>query len=275
MDKGYNFSFKSLGENNKMRKLAYIITPLLLAGIFSGCGTTQMQLNSTMTRTIVLDPVKKDQKIVYLKVRNTAMSKINILPDLLKEFKKRGIRVTDDPNKAKYWLDVNVLFADNLREAQALKAATDSGITAGVATGVSSGSGRDGLIAGVLTAVVAGGIARSTEDEIYRAVIDISVKELKGTGVKAEHIITDTGSRIEDKKIAGFGNEIAGKLLSKTGGGKLNDGLVSTDSYDYGTKYVQYKTRIFVSAVQMGLKLKEAIPILEKRAACQIAEIFK
>jgi hypothetical protein len=54
----------------------------------------------------------------------------------------------------------------------------------------------------------------------------------------------------------------------------LQDELNTNNEYGFNTDYIQHKTRILVSAVRMNLNLKEAVPILEKKAAYQIAEIF-
>ncbi len=253
-------------------KFAYL--PLLIGLFFAGCATTTLQTNVAMTRTIVLDPIKKDKRTLYLRVRNTAASKIDLKPILLKDLKKKGLQIVDDPQKAKYILNINVLFANNLKEAHALQAATTSGVNAGLVAGFANSSAKDGIVAGVAAALVGGIIGSATEDEVYRAVIDVSVKERKNQTVRATHKVEQSQGIINDTKRAGFVNEFSGDLKNINSTGKLSDGLNEEDRYDYKSDYIQYKTRILVSAVKMGLDLKKAIPILEKKASYEIAEIF-
>jgi hypothetical protein len=227
-----------------------------------------------MTRTIVLDPVKKEEKTVYLRVRNSAASKIDLKPSLIAELEKRGLQIVDDPQKAKYILNVNVLFANNLKEAHALSAATTSGVNTGLVAGVASSSAKNGIVAGVAAALVGGIVGSATEDDVYRAVIDVSVKERKNQVVKVTSTTNQSQGYIADTKRAGFANEFSGDLRDTDATGKLSDGLEDTQRYDYKSDYVQYKTRILVSAVKMGLDIKKAIPLLEKKASYAIAEIF-
>ncbi len=255
-------------------KMILVISIAVLSFLLSGCATMTLQTRVAMTRTIVLDPVKKSDMTVFLRVRNTAASKIKLKSDLVKELHKRGLRIVDDPTKAKYLLNVNVLFADNLKEAQALKIAMGAGVNTALVAGISNSSGKDAIVAGVAAALLGGIIGSATEDSTYRAVIDISVKERKNQTLKAVHTIEESQASITNSKISGFGNEVAGEPLSKSGGGSLNDGLNTVDSYNFSTNYIQHKTRILVSAVKMGLDLKKAAPILEKKAAYEIAEIF-
>jgi hypothetical protein len=259
-----------MNKTTNLKMISVIIFSLIL----TSCATTTLQTRVAMTRTIVLDPVRKSDMTVFLRVRNTAASKINLTPILIKDLFKRGLSIVDDPTKAKYILNVNVLFANNLKEAQAIKAAMGAGVNTAIAVGIANNSGKDAIVAGVAAALIGGIIGKATEDETYRAVIDISVKERKNQIIKATHTIEESQATTNNNKIAGFGNEIAGAPLSKSGGGSLNDGLGTTDSYNFDTNYVQHKTRILVSAVKMGLNLKKAVPILEKKAAYEIAEIF-
>jgi len=258
-----------------MKKNIISLFAILSIVIFAtGCATSNLQTNAAMTRTIVLDPVAPKDKTIYMQVKNTAASKINLEPDLKKDLIKNGYRIIDDPNKAKYLLHVNVLFADNLKEAQAIKAATDAGVTTGLAVGIGNSSGKSGIIAGVAAALIGGAIGAATEDEIYRAVIDISVKEKKNQPIRARHSISEEQAQAQNNKIAGFGNEISGEALSKTGGSSLKDGLGTDDTYDFTTNYIQHKTRVIVTARKMNLDIKEAIPLLQKKAAYEISQIF-
>ncbi len=256
------------------KTLSFLLLLSAVVLFFSGCATTTLQTNVAMTRTIVLDPVKKSEETIYLRVRNTAASKINLKPTLIQDLKKRGLRIVDDPQKAKYILNVNVLFANNLKEAQSLQAATTSGVNAGLMAGIESGSAKNGILVGAAAALIGGVIGDATEDSIYRAVIDISIKERKNQIIKVTHTINQSQASISNIKRAGFANEFSGDIKNVNTTSKLSDGLNDSERYDYESDYIQHKTRILVSAVKMGLNLKKAVPILEKKASYEISEIF-
>ena len=213
-----------------MKKILSLAIVAIVTMVFSGCGTTQLQTRAVMTRTIVLNPVQKKDKTIFLTVKNTAGSRINLEPLLRKKLFAKGLILIDNPKVAKYIVDINVLFADNIKEAYAIKAGAAAGINTGLVAGIASDSAKNGLIAGATAALVGGLVASATEDSIYRAIIDVSIKERKG-GVEGE-----------------------------------------TDRYNQD--YITHKTRVFVSAVKMDLKLKNAIPILENKAINQITKIF-
>jgi len=240
--------------------------------LFTGCATTEIQTKAKMTRTIFLDPVAKSQRTVFVAIRNTSGNDLELEDKIIAGLKKKGYRIVDDPANAKYTLMVNVLFADNLKEANAAGAAAGAG-TIGAVAGSTSG-GRNGLLVGLTAAAVGGVVGKLTEDEIYRMVVDIMVKERTN-----QQVITTQNSsvgqvQITNKQRAGFMNSFAGPIRSNDSAGEMNDNIGSQKQQQYATNYIEKRTRIFAEAIKMDLKLEEALPILEKKIAKQIVGIF-
>ena len=152
---------------------------LCLLGIMlflSGCATTTLQTQAKMTRTISLSPDQLKNKNVYLRVTGTQASKIELEAPLKQALQERGVSVVDNPDDARFYLHVNTLFADNLKEAARLDMALFGGVAAGAISTINH-SGGDSLLIGVGVALAMGVADRALADETYRAVISVSLKE--------------------------------------------------------------------------------------------------
>jgi len=238
----------------------------------TGCATTELQTQAKMTRSIFLEPVKKSQKVVYISIRNTSGQDINLEPKIVAELQKKGYKIVDDPDAAKYILMVNVLFANNLKEANAARGASAAG-TIGAAAGA-SGGGKDALVGAVAGALIGGVLAKATEDDIFRMVVDVVVRQKIDQRVTTTTGSTEGQASISNQARAGFMNEFSGPIRSKDGAGRLNDAMTNSTAQTYQTNYIEKKTRVFAEAVKMNLTLAEAMPILEDKISKSIAGIF-
>lgn len=144
--------------------------------VLIGCATTTLQSQAKMTRTISLSPDQLKEKSVYLRVTGTQASKIELEAPLKKALQERGVSVVDNADDAKFYLHVNTLFADNLKEAARLDVALFGGVAAGAISTVNH-SGGDSLLIGVGVALAMGVADRALADETYRAVISVNLKE--------------------------------------------------------------------------------------------------
>jgi len=206
-----------------------ISSSLVLGLFFSGCATLNLETKVKMTNSIWLKPTVAEKKSVYIQFKNTSGEDFNLVPAIKENLLKKGYIVVENPNKAKYVLMVNILFANNLKEANAIKVAGNTGaVTAIIASG-SGSSTRDSLLVGATFALASGLASSALEDETYRAVVDV--------------VIDEKTDDTDEKGIMGDG-------------------------------YKEQKTRIFAEAVRADLKLKEALPVLQKKIATQIANIF-
>ena len=156
-------------------KKFYILICLLL---FVGCATMELQTNSKLTRTILIDHSQLTNKTIYLQVTNTANSggeKMNLNENIINSLKAKGYEIVDSSQKASYSLFVNVLFANNLKEARAVQTAVASGVFGGVGALASGSTGSNSLIVGATAALAGGLIGKALEDETFRTIIDVTV----------------------------------------------------------------------------------------------------
>ena len=138
----------------------------------------QLETNSKLTRTIVIDHSNLTNKTIYLQVTNTANSggeKMNLNENIINSLKAKGYEIVDSSQKASYSLFVNVLFANNLKEARAIQTAVASGVFGGVTSLAAGSNGSNSLIVGATAALAGGLIGKALEDETFRTVIDINV----------------------------------------------------------------------------------------------------
>lgn len=251
-----------------------VVIPILFGTVlFTGCATTELQTKTKMTRSIFLDPVAKSQRTVFVSIKNTSENDIDLEDDVIAGLKKKGYQVVDDPDKAKYILMANILFADNLKEANSARAAGTAGAI-GATAGTMSGGGRDGLVTGLAAAAVGGLVGKLTEDEIYRMVVDVVVRQKTKQSVETSESSAMGQAQISDKKRAGFMNSFAGPIRSNDSAGELHDNIQEQKTQHYAANYIEKKTKIFAEALKMNLKLEEALPILEKKMSKQIVNIF-
>jgi len=158
---------------NFISSMVFIVA---IALYFGGCATTTLQIQAKMTRSISLSPDQLKEKSVYLRVTGTEASKIELETPLKKALQDRGVRIVDNADNARFYLHVNTLFADNLKEAAKLDVALFGGVAAGAISTVNH-SGGDSLLIGVGVALAMGVADRALADETYRAVISVNLKE--------------------------------------------------------------------------------------------------
>lgn len=151
-----------------------------LTFLFIGCATTQLETSSKLTKTIVIDHSKIVNKNIYLQVTNTANGggeKMNLNQSIVNSLQDKGYNIVDSNNKASYSVFINVLFANNLKEARAIQSGIASGIFGGaIAAGSGSNTGSS-LLIGATAAIGGGLVGKALEDETFRAVIDITIKD--------------------------------------------------------------------------------------------------
>lgn len=156
--------------------ISSMVLIVAIALCIMGCATTTLQTQAKMTRSISLSPDQLKDKSVYLRVTGTEASKIELEAPLKKALQDRGVRMVDNADNARFYLHVNTLFADNLKEAARLDVALFGGVAAGAISTVNH-SGGDSLLIGVGVALAMGVADRALADETYRAVISVNLKE--------------------------------------------------------------------------------------------------
>jgi hypothetical protein len=130
-----------------------------------------------MTKSVWLKPAEKEKKSVYVSLKNISQENLEILPMLKSKLEAKNYVLVESSTNADYVLMINILFANNLKEAYAIKNAAGVGITTGIIAAAGSSSTRDSLLIGATAALATGLVTKALEDEIYRAVVDVTVEE--------------------------------------------------------------------------------------------------
>ena len=249
------------------------ICSVLAASLLTGCLTTTLQTNATMSQSIFLDPVAKEKRIVFLNIKNTSGHEVNLESKLRSALEAKGYKVIDDPDKANYILSTNVLYCDKKQENNAVGGAVTGGAMGVTVSGYNGGGAGSMVAAGAAGALVGGLLGKLTEDTIWQMQVDIHIKQ------KAERkVLTSSGNvsgqaSVRDQRASGFLNSFGGNVRSDKVG-HLNSNQINNTQQTYESKYIEKNTVIFAEAVKTGLKLPEATPILEDKIANQIAGLF-
>ena len=157
------------------------ILGLAVAFGLGGCATTQLQTQAKMTRTISLSPQVLSDKRVWLRVTGTEASILELREPLEEALKSRGVTLVTDEKDALIALHVHTLFAHNLKEAANYQAAGLGGGVAGALSHSSGNSSGDSILLGVGVALAMGVADRALADEVYRAIVEVSMR-VKDTG---------------------------------------------------------------------------------------------
>ncbi len=258
------------------KTISTLVIVILVATLFSGCATTTLQTKAKLTRTIFIDHSVKENRNIYLQVTNTAGSggeDMQLLQSIKKNLEDKGYNLVSKSSQAGYGLFVNVLFANNLKEANAIKAGANLGIM-GTTMAAMSGQGSDALLVGAVVALGGAVIGSALEDEVFRAVVDIRIRDYKTDLIKTNKVTSGGNNIIHNITRAGNLNQFAGKLGDKHGGGDMADTTRIVTSTTQLKNYEEHKTRAFIEATKMDLEIKEALPILEEKISRQIANLF-
>jgi len=245
-------------KNGRIVKLlAIFISLAFLAASLSSCSTVatgiehaHLEVQAKMSNTIFLNPVKPDQKTIFVEFRNTSQVP---MPDLkqmiIAKLEQKGYRIVNDPYKAEFWLQGNVLYM-----GKASKYMTMAGMLAGgyggALTGLAFGKGygKVGAVGvGSLIGSAAGAlVGAAIHVDTYLGAVDIQIKQ----------------------KVNG--------VIQKQVNSNLQNGIGTREktTYKTTTQYQAYRTRIVVKATQTNLNLKKATPIIESKLAQEIAGLF-
>ncbi|CAG9295824.1 complement resistance protein TraT [Celerinatantimonas diazotrophica] len=227
--------------------------------MLTGCSATytaikkrNLDVQTKMSDTVFLDPVKPSERVVFLQIRNTSdQQDIKIKSQIVAAIEAKGYRVTDDPDKAHYMIQANILQvskSDKSGSQAALLSGYGSGIV-GAAVGASIAGGGTGRVGtGLIGGLIGMAADAMVEDVYFTMVTDVQISERAGQGVK----VTE-----EDNA----------RLHQGTSGSKK---ISSTQI----THWKRYQTRIISVANKVNLDFNEALPKLQQGLIHSIAGIL-
>lgn len=242
-----------------MKKVVMTLVAAVL--LVTGCaGTTtaiskrKLSVENKMSSTIFLDPVPQDKHTVYVQVRNTSdQAGLELQNQVVTALRTKGYQVVDDPRKAHYWLQANVLSVGQLDKEsreQMLASGFGGGITGGAigaGTGALISNNAGGMIGGALAGAALGMIIdASIKDVTYGITTDVQVSERTKDAVR---------TRSESNLAQGSNTSV----------------YVSSSNTD---NWNRYQTRIVSTANKANLKLDQALPDLTDGMSRSIAGIF-
>lgn len=256
-----------------VRKSLVLTSLVATAILFSGCATTELQTNAKMTQSVFINPVAKDKRTIFVSMKNTSGTNINLEQTITSALMAKGYMLVDDPDVATYVLMTNVLYCNKKSENNVANGVAMGGMTGAIAN---SGSGNFRSIgaAGLAGALVGGAIGKATEDTIFQMQVDIMIREKAKGKVTATKGNMAGQASIQDSQRAGFINALAGNIANTDASGQMNSNMVNSGSQTFESDYIEHKTMMFAEATKMGLALEEATPILEQKIAQQVAGLF-
>lgn len=236
-----------------------IVAMVITLALLSGCAATELAISkrnldvqTKMSNTVFLDPVPGDQRTIVVQVRNTSdKPNFTIDSELRNALSAKGYRIVDDPAKAHFMLQVNILQVGKMDPSasnQTLNAGF-GGAVAGMAIAAASGSRSNH---GVLTGGILGGLASTVTNAMVKDV---------------------TYSVITDLQIS---EHLSGGKAKVTSESKLAQGTSGTTTIATSgeTQWQRYQTRLMSSANKVNLDFEEAVPELVKGLSTSISGLF-
>jgi len=245
------------GDGRIVKLLAVFMSFVFLIASLSSCSTVatgiehaHLEVQAKMSNTIFLNPVRPDQKTIFVDFRNTSQVP---MPDLkgmiISRLEQKGYRIVNDPYKAEFWLQGNVLYMGKETKYMTLAGMLAGGY-GGALTGLAFGRGygKVGAVgAGAAIGSLAGAVVGAAiHVDTYIGVVDIQIKQ-KVNGI------------IQKQVNSNLQNGIGTKVQT---------------NYKTTTQYQAFRTRIGVQATQTDLNLKKATPVIESRLAQEISGLF-
>lgn len=238
-----------------------IVTAALLAclaalALMAGCAATytglrykDMVVNNKMSASIFLEPVAPSQRTVFVQVRNTSDKAMDLGPEIMADLRNKGYQVVDDPNKAHYMLQANVLSVGEADESSIEKAGL---------------AGFGGPLGGAAIGGLLGG-SRGVEGAIVGGLVGTAAEVVADSMVKVVTYMVVTDLQISERAASGVSQQFNSNLRQGTGNTTVTQQTASS------TKWKQYQTRIVSTAQQTNLTWPEAYPYLRGGIARAIA----
>jgi hypothetical protein len=236
---------------------------IALALLFAGCAASttaiskrNLDVQTKMSDTIFLDPVPADEHTVYVEVRNTSdKPDFDIEPAVKAAIQARGYRVVDDPTRAHYLLQANVLQAGRTTEGAAEHTFADG--FGSTILGGAAGAGVGRVVSDDPAVIIGGALAGAAlssaadafvQDVTYSIITDVQVSERANQGV----VVTESSHQ---------------NLAEGTSGNRV---LSSTETSDWK----RYRTRVMSKADKVNLDFEQASPELVAGLTRSIGGIF-
>lgn len=212
-----------------------------------------------MSDTVFLDPVAPNKKIVFIQIRNTSdKPDLNLTPNIAAALSQKGYTITEDPDKAQFFLQANILSV--------AKTANNP-----ISNGFGSyGAAITGAGVGALASAATGGTNRNAAGAALAVGALAGLGDLIGNALVKDvyySIITDV--QIQQRNKAGVVTSSTATANAKTSASSSVNQVTSGTS-DMKT----YQTRVISVANQANLEFNDAIPSLQSGLTQVISGVF-
>lgn len=222
------------------------------AGTMQAIEHRQMSMSAKMSDTIFLDPeTLTKNRNVYVRVTNTSdFQEIDFGEILKSKLSSKGFQVTNDPSKAGYIVQANLLYMGEEKQGltgDGMLAGGFGGALAGAAMGGDwKGSAAGGLAGAAVGSVVGGLVGSMIHVDTYLGACDIQIKEV-------------------------VSGEVRGVMRTEA---KQGSATTLTTEREVQSSHQEYRTRIVVTAKQTNINRQEACTAITDRLAAQIGGMF-
>ena len=235
-----------------MKKYFLLVMTLMLL-LLSGCSSLETAIKkrnlateTKLSETIWLSPENIMDKTVFVQVKNTSTSNLDMESEIKNTLIAKGYKIVSAPKNANYWLQVNILQLGkmDLKES-ALSGIAGAGIGAAIG-GYNTGSVNTAVGWGLVGGAIGVLSDALVEDSYYTMITDILVSEKSNTKV----------------------NKLS---VNATTQGTQGRNIYATEDDGNMNKY---QTRVVSTANKMNLELPEAEPQLKNELIKTISNIF-
>lgn len=242
---------------------ARLILAMAVIAMTSGCAATQVAISkrnldveTKMSSTVFLNPVPPAEQTVYVQIRNTSDKDINIANAVKAAIASNGYRVVNDPRRAHYMLQADILSVGKMDPSAAQHAllAGYGGALEGAAAGVAvanatNNNSNQGMGGFGLLGAIAGTIANAAvKDVTYTMITDLQISERARKGVRVDQQTNTNMSQGTSTRVTQHSQSIS--------------------------HWKRYRTRIVSTAEKVNLAFADAKPTLEHGLIRSISGVF-
>ncbi|MDH4228119.1 MAG: complement resistance protein TraT [Nitrospirota bacterium] len=209
--------------------------------------------------------VGDDQMTVYVRVRDSSGSEIDITGDLRAALEDRGYRVTRSLKDAQYVLNLDLRYFGENAHADGGRATMAAGIGGAIVGGVighqSRRAGEGAIVGGLATGMLFDVAAQRNKVREFDVVIDARIGERVEGGVQTTRSSGDVGM------VGHSGSSSAGGRDSgfAAGGSSESQSVETTEDFLY------HQNRLLIFVSKMNLGPEEAQPVLQERLTKALA----
>ena len=264
------------------RRIVPVIAVLMLT---SGCATMDAAYVGTVkavdpdqvrlkegTRWLNPQPnfrlVNQDKMVVYVRVRDSSGSGLDISRDVRMALEDMGYRITHNIDDAQYILNVDIRYygenASNDGGRATLSAGVGGAIVGGVIGHQSRRAGEGAAVGGLATGLLFNTLANRNKVREFDVVVDTRVGERIPGGVQTTRSSNDQSSVRHSGSVSRGGRD----------SGSASGGTEETQTAYTKEPFLYSQNRLVVHVSKLNLQPEEAAPVLQKRMIRALSNVL-